>query len=113
MTDTAVTLSEENRRQFTAEIEKLRVAKVSGPRDQLVLVLGLVLAVVGLAVALLCYTRATGFDDVRDQIQTMILALVGVGLVVLGTGLYVASALTRFLRLWLLRIVYEQADRNK
>jgi hypothetical protein len=57
--------------------------------------LGLVLAIGGLAVALLCYSQATGFIDVRDQIQTMILALMGVGIVVLGTGLYVAEGAER------------------
>ena len=110
-TQPGLTLSDSGAKDFGAEIEKLRVARTSGPRDRAILVLGLVLAVVGLAVALLCYSRATGFNDLRDQIQAMILALVGLGMVVLGTGLYVASALTRFLRLWMLRLVYEHRER--
>jgi hypothetical protein len=111
MTDSAATQSDRRRREFTAEVGKLRVEETRGPRDRVVQVLGLVLAITGLAVGLLCYARATGFSDVRDQLQTMILALVGLGLVVIGTGLYVASTITRFLRLWLLRLVYEQRER--
>jgi hypothetical protein len=104
-------LSEPARREYTAELDKLDVAKTSGPRDRAVSVLGIVLAVVGLAVTVLCYSQAVGFDDLRDQVQVGILALFGVGLVVLGTGLYATTALTRFLRLWLLRLVHEQRDR--
>ncbi|WP_285223431.1 hypothetical protein [Frankia nepalensis] len=34
----------------------------------------------------------------------------GLGLVVLGSVLFAASTLTRFPRLWLLRLIYEQHD---
>ena len=107
-----VTLSEERRQEFATDIEKLHIAKTSGPRDRVVLVLGLVLAIVGLAVALLCYTQATGFNDIRDQTEMMILALFALGMVVLGTGLYCVKSLTRFLRLWLLRLIYEQREES-
>ena len=108
---TSSELSTPAREGFTAELDKLDAARTTGPRDRLVAVLGVVLAVVGLGVTLLCYSQAAGFSDLRDQVQTGILALLGLGLVVLGTGLYAVSALTRFLRLWLLRLVYEQRDR--
>ena len=105
------TMSDRGREEFAEEVSRLKVAKTPGPRDRLLTTLGLVLAAVGIVVTVLCYTQATGFDDMRDQLQTLILALTGVGLTVLGAALYVAAAITRFLRLWMLRLVYEQRDR--
>jgi uncharacterized membrane protein YidH (DUF202 family) len=109
----ALPMSAKGQEEFAAELDKAHVAKQSsGPRDKAIQVLGLVLAIAGIAVAVLCYTQATGFSDLRDQVQVGILAIAGLGMVVLGTGLYVASALSRFLRLWLLRLVYEQRERG-
>ncbi|MBL7495069.1 hypothetical protein I6A84_30610 [Frankia sp. CNm7] len=107
-----LTLSEPSRQAFTAELDKLKAGPSGGPRDRTVQVLGLVVAIIGLVVTLICYSQATAFDDLRDQIQIGILGLFGLGLVVLGSVLYAASTITRFLRLWLLRLIYEQRDRG-
>jgi hypothetical protein len=109
----AATMPEKTQQRFGAELDKLQASSTSGPRDRVVQIIGLVLAVAGAAVSLLCYAQAAGFDDLRDQVQVSILAIFGLGLVVLGTGLYVANALTRFLRLWMLRLIYEQRDAGR
>ena len=38
------------------------------------------------------------------------MALFGLGLVIFGSVLYLRNSMTRFLRLWLLRLIYEQRD---
>jgi hypothetical protein len=103
-------MSSQTKSAFDAEILQLRASNNSGPTDRRVAVLGIVLAVVGLATIVVCYSQATGFDDQRDQLESLILAMFGVGLVIFGSALYLRNSLTRFLRFWLLRLIYEQRD---
>jgi hypothetical protein len=46
-----------------------------------------------------------------DILTNIALAIVFLGLVVVGTGLYVVGALAHVLRLWLLRQLVESQDR--
>jgi hypothetical protein len=95
---------------FAAEMSKLGASTNSGPLDQRLGVLGVLVALGGLAVTLVAYSQATNASDVRDQMESLILAIFGVGAVVLGSALYLRAAMTRFLRHWMLRLVYEQRD---
>jgi hypothetical protein len=92
------------------EVRKLRASNNSGPTDQRLGVLGFVLAVVGLVDIFVCFLQSRGYSDLRDQMDSLILSVLGMGLVVFGCALYLRGALTRFLRYWLLRMVYEQRD---
>lgn len=95
---------------FAEEIARLRSTSAGGPLDKAVAGLGIGAVVVGLVTCLVAYSQATGFDDVRDQLESLILAVFGVGLVVFGSVLYLRNSVTRFLRFWLLRVIYEQRD---
>lgn len=50
---------------------------------------------------------ASGIDSARDQGHALILALSGLGAILAGGIFYIANSLTRFLRYWLVRLVYE------
>lgn len=97
-----------DRAAFEAELARIKVTNTSGPLDGRLAVVGIVMAVAGVVVILTCYAQARNFDDLRDQMEVLILALLGVGLMVLGGIVYLRSAMTRFLRYWLLRVIYEQ-----
>ena len=71
----------------------------------------MVVGVVGVFVA---YNVSLAQDDMRDVGSLQTLALGFVAVTVLGAALYLAAAVTRVLRLWLLRQLVEQraqADR--
>jgi hypothetical protein len=106
----AAVMTDETREAFEAEIRRLRASRNSGPLDRAVSGLGVLLAVVGLVTILVCYGQATAASDVRDQLDSLILAAFGGSLTLLGSVLYVRNSLTRFLRYWLLRLIYEQRD---
>jgi hypothetical protein len=95
---------------FAEEIARLRSTSAGGPLDKAVAGLGIGAVAVGLVTGLVAYSQATGFDDVRDQMESLILAVLGIGLVVFGSVLYLRNSVTRFLRFWLLRVIYEQRD---
>jgi hypothetical protein len=99
-----------SQRDFGAELGKLRASNNSGPMDRGVSVLGVLLAIVGLIVILVSFMQSRGYSSILNQMDALILALFGVGLVILGSALYIRGAMTRFLRYWLLRMVYEQRD---
>lgn len=103
-------MGEPARADFAAEIARLRSTSAGGPLDKAVAAAGIGAAVAGFVTCLVAYSQATGFDDVRDQLESLVLAVFGVGLVVFGSVLYLRSSVTRFLRFWLLRVIYEQRD---
>lgn len=47
-----------------------------------------------------------------NQMTDVSLAIAGLTLAVVGTGLFVQHSLTRFLRFWLLRMIFEQQSRG-
>ncbi len=103
-------MSNSTRADFDAEVAKLKTTSNSGPSDRRVASLGMILAVIGLVVVAVMYSQATGQGDQRDQMESLIMALFGLGLVIFGSVLYLRNSMTRFLRLWLLRLIYEQRD---
>jgi hypothetical protein len=104
------TMAGATQRDFGAELGKLRASNNSGPMDRSVSVLGLLLAIVGLIVILVSFMQSRGYSSILDQMDALILSLFGIGLIIVGSALYIRSAMTRFLRYWLLRMVYEQRD---
>jgi hypothetical protein len=45
-----------------------------------------------------------------QQGDATVIGLLGVGFTVVGTGLFVVFSLTRYLRYWLVRLIYELRD---
>ncbi|MBA2326275.1 MAG: hypothetical protein H0V95_06475 [Actinobacteria bacterium] len=95
--------------EFEREINELKVrAQATGPEGRL-LILGAVLLVAGLVLIAVAWVRASGTNDFNDQISYLISGgLGGVGAAVVGCALYVRTAMSRYLRYWLIRMVYEQ-----
>ena len=106
----ANTMAGATQRDFSAELGKLRASNNSGPMDRSVSVLGVLLAIVGLVVILVSFMQSRGYSSILNQMDALILSLFGIGLIIVGSALYIRGAMTRFLRYWLLRMVYEQRD---
>jgi hypothetical protein len=104
------TMTGATQKDLGTELGKLRASNNSGPMDRSVSVLGVLLAIVGLVVILICFMQSRAYSNILDQMDALILSLFGIGLVIVGSTLYIRSAMTRFLRYWLLRMVYEQRD---
>jgi hypothetical protein len=103
-------MSSATQRDLGSELGKLRASNNSGPMDSKLSGLGVLLAIAGLVIILVNFLQSRNFSDMRDQMDALILSLFGIGLVIVGAALYIRSSMTRFLRYWLLRMVYEQRD---
>lgn len=90
-------------------IGDLHVPEPKSDTEALLLKLGLALPVVGLALVLIAWFRASDTPYVADQIPMLISGgLFGLGLAILGLGLFVRFSLARLLRFWMARFVVEQ-----
>jgi hypothetical protein len=98
------------REQFEEDIAAVRIRTGKAEAEQRYTILGVAGLVAGAVVCLLAYFGSTGQSDTRDVISSVILALFGVTLSVAGAALFLRYSLARFLRFWLLRLIYEQQD---
>jgi hypothetical protein len=100
-------LTEDKMDRFKSDVADLKLKTGGQRRDGAVQVVGLVLMVVGVVAAVLLYEASLHQSDARNIASEEILALASLGLTVVGAALFVVGALSRFLRLWLLRQMYE------
>ena len=71
--------------------------------------LGVALPVVGVVLIVIAYWNASGSAYVADQVPMLISGgLLGLGLAIIGLGLFLRYSLARLLRFWLARLVVEQ-----
>jgi uncharacterized membrane protein len=93
--------------QFKADVADLKVKTNRGRRDSALQAVGLGLMIVGVVVAFIVYQSSTNENDPRNIQSQIILAITMLALSVIGAAVFVFASMARFLRLWLLRQVYE------
>lgn len=96
------------RQQFEADIAKVRVKTDASANEARMVTAGAALMVIGIAVAVIAFVVSGDQADQRDVLSSVIVALVGVCLVLAGGAVFLRYSLGRFLRFWLLRLIYEQ-----
>ena len=102
--------------EFQSELARLRVKSRSADDEQRLLFAGIILMPVGLVLVLVGYVGASGTTDLSAQVPYLLSGGVfGLGLTVVGAALFLRYSLGRYLRFWLLRLIYEEhttADRQ-
>lgn len=102
--------------EFKSEIADMRIRPPEDASERAWLIAGLVLPLLGLLAILLGWWGASGRAYPAQQVPYVISGgLLGVGLIVAGAALFVRYSMTRYLRFWLLRMIYEdrvQTDRT-
>ncbi|MCD2097609.1 MULTISPECIES: hypothetical protein [Rhodococcus] len=111
---TMTALVDERREQFKKDVAALGLdapRSDSGGRARLV---GLALMVIGAVAVFVVYIASLTLSDTRDLLSYQLLALGFVAVTLVGVAVYLAAAVTRVLRLWLVRQLLEsstQAER--
>ena len=106
MTDTPSTTAAD---RLEAGVADLHVPEPSADTEALLLKIGFGLPIVGVLLILIAYYNASGSKYVADQVPMLISGgILGLGLVLLGVGLFVRFSLSRMFRFWLARLVAEQ-----
>lgn len=93
--------------QFKSDVAEMKLKTGNATRERVYGVLGLILMVVGVIGGFAAYVSATNLSDPRDLQETQTLAIAFVSVTLVGLGLFVRFAFANFLRMWLLRQLYE------
>ncbi|MEU8343979.1 hypothetical protein SAMN05443665_104940 [Actinomadura meyerae] len=101
-------LTEERRKQFKDDVAGQRLKTDQSRFDGAFRIVGALAMVAGVVGAFIAYNVSLTKDDMRDVGSLQTLAIGFLAVTVLGAALYLAAAVTRVLRLWLLRQLMEQ-----
>ena len=107
-TETTSGMSPNRREKFEADIAQVRVKTGSTAAENRMITVGIGLMAVGAVVALVAFVLSGSQSDSRDVISSVIAATFGLCLVVAGAAVFLRYSIGRFLRFWLLRLIYEQ-----
>jgi hypothetical protein len=107
------TMSSERLAQFEAEVAKLKVTGGAANPERRGAQWGIGLTVVGFVVAIIAWFSAKDSSDVNTILRSQIIAVIGVGIAIIGIVIWVRNSLTRYMRYWIIRLVYEQRDQTE
>jgi hypothetical protein len=108
----ATELSSERLAQFQDEVAKLKVTGGGANPERLGAQWGIGLTIVGFVVAIVAYWSALDSKSTNTQLRSQIIAIIGVGLALVGIVIWVRNSITRYLRYWIIRLVYEQREQT-
>lgn len=95
--------------RLASGVGDLHVPEPSGDAEAMLLKIGFALPLVGVALMLVAWWNSAGTKYVADQVPMLISGgLVGMGLILVGVGLFVRFSMARLFRFWLARLVAEQ-----
>jgi hypothetical protein len=108
----ATELSSERLSQFQDEVAKLKVTGGGANPERLGAQWGIGLTIVGFLVAIIAYWSALDSKSTNTQLRSQIIAIIGIGLALVGIVIWVRNSITRYLRYWIIRLVYEQREQT-
>jgi hypothetical protein len=93
---------------FRTQIAEMKIPAPNAGRDTLLARLGGLLGALGIALAVIGYAMSSNSNNVLDQNDAQLLALIGVACAIVGSAVFLRYSLANFLRLWLVRLIHEQ-----
>jgi hypothetical protein len=108
----AETMSSERLAQLKDEVSKLKVTGGMANPERLAGKWGIGLTIFGFVVAIVSWWSAFNAGNFESIHRSAIFAAIGVGLAIVGMILWIRNSLTRYLRFWLIRLVYEQREQT-
>ena len=106
---TATSATTDAAARLEQKIGEIQVPEPKSDTEALLLKIGLALPIIGLVLVLVAWYRASDTPYVANQIPMLISGgLFGLGLAVIGLGLFIRFSLARLLRFWMARFVLEQ-----
>jgi len=94
--------------QFKTEIAEMHLPDPASGRDRLLLRGGVVLMIIGVITSIVGYSMSHGTDNLLQQNDAQVLAVIGLAVTVVGAALFLRYSIAHFLRFWLARLSWEQ-----
>jgi hypothetical protein len=100
--------------QFKTEVTDLNLKTGNVGREKLLSVLGVIMMIVGTAGAFIVYASSLNLSSALDVQSQIVYAVAFLSLSVFGAALFLRYSIAAFLRMWLLRQLYEgQANTDR
>lgn len=115
-TDANGTMSSSRLAQFEAEVGKLKVTGGGANPERLGSQWGIGLTILGFVITVISWWSALdakGDGAAVSALRAEIFGLIGVGIAVVGIVIWARNSLTRYLRYWIIRLVYEQREQTE
>jgi hypothetical protein len=107
------TMSPSRLAQFEDEVSKLKVTGGGANPERLGSQWGIGLTILGFVIAIISWFSAKDSASPVTALRANIFALIGVSLAVVGIIIWLRNSLTRYLRYWIIRLVYEQREQTE
>jgi hypothetical protein len=104
--------------QFQEEVAKLKLKGGGANPERTGSSWGIGLGVLGAIIVIIAWLSAKGAGggsggNVNTRLDAEIAALVGLLVGIVGVALWVRNSLTRYLRYWLIRLIYEDREQTE
>jgi hypothetical protein len=107
----AGTMSSERLARFQADVGSLKAGGGANP-ERIGTWIGIAAGVVGAVIAIVAYAQAQSADRQEYIFRYQILAGIGLAVALVGAIVWIRNSITRYLRWWLIRMVYEQREQT-
>jgi hypothetical protein len=102
--------------QFEDEVSKLKVTGGGANPERMGSLWGIGLTILGFVVAFVSWFSAIdakGDNAAVSALRAEIFGFIGIGIAIVGIVIWVRNSLTRYLRYWIIRLVYEQREQTE
>lgn len=106
------TMSTARLEQFEAEVGKLKVTGGGANPERLGAQWGIGLTVLGFVIAIIAWWSALNSSQAVTGIRSQIMGIIGAALAIVGIIIWVRNSITRYLRYWIIRLVYEEREQT-
>lgn len=113
MSDTTDATGDSSRlEEFHQEVAKLRASGGRANPDRWVFRIGLIFTIVGLGFTVVSFVMTGGASNAVNHLDLVVSALFGLALMMIGLVMIAISSARRFLRYWLVRLIYEHREQT-
>jgi hypothetical protein len=99
--------------EFQAEVSKLKVTGGGANPERLGAQWGIGLTIFGFVVMVIAWWSAHNSGDAVTGLRSIIIGTIGLGISVVGIVIWLRNSITRYLRYWIIRLVYEQREQTE
>jgi uncharacterized membrane protein len=106
------TMSTSRLADFETEVTKLKVSGGGANAERTAERFGIGLIVTGFVIAVISWWSAYNAAHFEDIHRAAIFAAIGIGVALVGAIVWLRNSMTRYLRYWIIRLVYEQREQT-
>jgi len=110
--DSTGTMSAARLAELREDVTKLKVTGGAANPERLAGKWGIGLTILGGVIAFVSWWSAFNSGEIGGILRSQIMAAIGIGISIVGIVIWIRNSITRYLRFWVIRLVYEQREQT-